>query len=281
MKKIGLLALAAMVLTACSQNESDVFNGSPVENQKEVTLTFSPYEMSTMTRTVTSIAGIVTHLDIWLYEDGNEVTAIHQSSDNSGFGSVSVTLDKTKTYTLYAVGHKCASDATLADGIISFPDDKVTHSMFYTTTFSPATTTSLTCEMSRIVSHFRLETTDVVPDECKKIRLTFSDVFDRWNVSTGATHQLDRLALINVTGTANDGTIILNLYNIVTDVTTNHEVTVEALSESDAVLQTQTFADVPMRNNYRTTYRGTFFTDTEMSMSFVVNDWNEFDVINF
>ena len=281
MKKNGLLALAAMVLTACSQNESDVFNGSPVENQKEVTLTFSPYEMSSMTRTVTSIAGIVTHLDIWLYEDGNEVTAIHQSSDNSGFGSVSVTLDKTKTYTLYAVGHKCASDATLADGIISFPDDKVTHSMFYTTTFSPATTTSLTCEMSRIVSHFRLETTDAVPDECKKIRLTFSDVFDRWNVSTGATHQLDRLALINVTGTANDGTIILNLYNIVTDVTTNHEVTVEALSESDAVLQTQTFADVPMRNNYRTTYRGTFFTDTEMSMSFVVNDWNEFDVINF
>lgn len=279
MKKKFVFFAAVLMLAACSSD--NVEEQKSKVNLQSVTMNFSPYTMESMTRTVTSIAGIVTHLDIWLYENGNEVTSIHQSSGDSGFGSVAVTLDKTKTYTLYAVGHKCASDATLADGIISFPDDKVTHSMFYTTTFSPSTTTSLTCEMSRIVSHFRLETTDAVPDDCKKIRLTFSNVFDRWNVSAGATHQLDRVVLINVTSTASDGTIALNLYNIVTDVTTNHTVTVEALSESDAVIQSQTFAEVPMRNNYRTTYRGAFFTDADMSMSFFVNDWNEFDVVNF
>ena len=279
MKKKSVFFAALLMLAACSSD--NVEEQKSKVNLQSVTMNFSPYTMESMTRTVTSIAGIVTHLDVWLYENGNEVTAIHQSSDNSGFGSVSVILDKTKTYTLYAVGHKCNSDATLADGIITFPDDKVTHAMFYTTTFSPSTTTSLTCEMSRIVSHFRLETTDAVPDDCKKIRLTFSNVFDRWNVSAGATHQLDRVVLINVTSTASDGTIALNLYNIVTDVTTNHTVTVEALSESDAVIQSQTFADVPMRNNYRTTYRGAFFTDADMSMSFFVNDWNEFDVVNF
>ena len=80
---------AAMVLTACSSDngEERVFSGLPAENETEVTLTFSPYQMETMarasvpvafptgtTRAATSIASIVTHLDVWIYENGAEVT---------------------------------------------------------------------------------------------------------------------------------------------------------------------------------------------------------------
>lgn len=279
-QKFVFFMLAAIVAAGCSSSEEDtVLNSSVVET--EVLLTFSPYNVSPMTRTATTIAGIVTHLDVWLYENGNEVTSIHQSSGDSDFGSLSVTLDKTKTYTLYAVAHKCASDATLADGIVSFPDDKVTHSMFYTTSFSPATTTSLSCEMQRIVAMFRLETTDAVPAECKKIRFTISDVFDRWSVTAGGMHQVNRVSTVSITSTANDGTVAISIYAIATDAQTLHTVTAEALNESDDVIQSRVFENVPLCNNYRTTYRGAFFTDTEMSMSFVVNDWNEFDTVNF
>ena len=108
MKKCVIALLAAMVLTACEKsNEENVVNGSDVENQTAVvSLTFSPYEMSAMNaprRAATSISSVVNHLDVWLYESGTEAAAVHQTSADAGFGTVAITLDKTKTYTLYAV----------------------------------------------------------------------------------------------------------------------------------------------------------------------------------
>ena len=277
MKKIGFFALAAMVLTTCSSEseEPSALNGSPVENGT-VTINFSPYQMEAMTRSAVSIADVVTKLDVWIYENGSEVTSVHQSTSDADFGSVSVTLDKTKTYTLYAIGHK-ADGATLADGVISFTDDKTTHAMYYTTTFSPATTTSMSCLMNRIVADFRLEITDDIPTNAVKFRFTIASVFDRWNVTTGATHGINRVSTINYVGTS----AIFNIYAITTDAQTLHTVTVEALDENDAVIQERVFENVPLRNGYKTNYRGTFFIDTPMSMSFTVNDWNEYDVVNF
>ena len=280
MKNYGILALAAMVLTACSQDESErVFNGSTVENQKEVTLTFTPYQMEAMTRTAVSIADVVTKLDVWIYESGTEFYSAHQTTSDADFGSITVTLDKTKTYTLYAVGHK-ADGATLADGVISFTDDKVTHAMYYSITFSPATTTTLSCLMNRIVADFRLDITDDFPDVCKKLRFTISNVYDRWNVSTGGTHSLDRVSTISYGGTS----AIFNVYAITTDAQTLHTVTVEALDVDGNSLvpaQLKTFENVPLRNGYKTTYRGAFFTEENMTMTFTVNDWNEYETVDF
>ena len=276
MKKCVIALLAAMCLTACEKSSEEcVANGPAVDNQADVVLTFSPYEMAAMTRAATSIATVVTHLDVWLVS-GGDVIALQQTKDDADFGTLSVTLDKTKTYTLYAVGHR-AEGATLSDGVISFTDDKVTHSMWYTTTFSPATTTSLSCLMTRIVADFRLEITDDIPAECKSFRFTVNGIFDRWNVTTGGTHSLDRVSTISYGGTS----AIFNVYAIVTDAQTTHDITVEALNADEAVIQTRTFADVPLRNGYKTNYRGTFFIDTPMTMSFTVNDWNEYETVDF
>ena len=274
MKKCVFFAALACVLAACSSDNGE--EPSVLINKAEVTLTFSPYEMTAITRSAVSIVDVVTHLDVWIYESGTEMTSIHQTTADATFGTVTTTLDKTKTYTLYAVGHK-ADGATLADGVISFTDDKVTHAMYYSTTFSPATTTSLSCLMTRIVADFRLEITDDIPTSAVKFRFTIASVFDRWNVTTGGTHQLDRVSTINYNGTS----AIFNVYAITTDAQTTHDILVEALDENDQEVQTRTFADVPLRNGYKTNYRGTFFIDTPMSMTFTVNDWNEYDTVDF
>ena len=271
------MALAVgLTLTACEKSSEEcVVNGPAAENQTEVVLTFSPYEMEAMTRAATSVATVVTHLDVWITDGSTEVEA-HQTNADADFGTLTVTLDKTKTYTLYAVGHR-ADGATLSDGVISFVDDKITHSMFYTTTFSPATTTNLSCLMNRIVADFRLEITDDIPAECKSFRFTVNGIFDRWNVSTGGTHQLDRVSTISYGGTSS----IFNVYAIVTDAQTTHDITVTALDENDQEVQTRTFEDVPLRNGYKTTYRGTFFIDTATSAGFTVDDWNEYETVDF
>ena len=274
MKKCVFFALAAMVLTACSSDNGEEPRVKS-EEFTEVVLTFSPYEQTAMTRSATSVATVVTHLDVWI-TDGTTTTDLHQTSGDAEFGSLSVTLDKTKTYTLYAVGHR-ADGATLSDGVISFTDDKVTHSMFYTTTFSPATTTELSCLMQRIVADFRLEITDDIPAACKSFRFTVNGIFDRWNVATGGTHSLDRVSIISYNGSSS----VFNVYAITTDTQTTHDITVTALDENDQEVQTRTFTNVPLRNGYKTTYRGTFFIDTPVTSGFTVDDWNEYETVDF
>ena len=263
-------AMAAMCVGCSSESDE-----RRVSEQTDVVLTFSPYDVSPMTRTAVSIADVVTHLNVWLV-NGDDVIALQQTNSDAGFGTITATLDRTKTYTLYAVGHK-ADGATLADGVISFTDDKVTHSMFYSTTFSPTTTTSLSCLMTRIVADFRLEITDDIPAECKKLRFTVSGVYDRWSVTTGATHGINRVSTINYGGTS----AIFNVYAIVTDASTTHDITVTALDENDQEVQTRTFADVPLRNGYKTNYRGQFFTNASFTSSFTINDWNEYETVDF
>ena len=98
MKKV-MMAMAVCLMTACSSNngEESVFSGSPVENETKVTLTFTPYDVSAMTRAAVSVADYCTHLDVWIM-NGEYVIDVHQSSSDSGFGSLSLatTLFKKK-----------------------------------------------------------------------------------------------------------------------------------------------------------------------------------------
>ena len=274
------MALAALWLVGCSEQSEQTEQSDELT---KVSLSFSPYEQSAMARTTraaSSIAGIVTHLDVWIYESGSEVTAIHQTSSDADFGSLSVTLNKTKTYTIYAIGHK-ADGATLSDGVISFTNDKVTHAMFYTTTFTPSETTSLSCLMQRIVSQFSFSTTDQVPANVTKMSLTVNDVYDRWNVSTGATHSLNRTSTFENFSKKADGTVTFNIFSIVTDAQTTHDITVTAYDAQDNIVQQRTFTAVPLRNGYKTSYRGIYFTDTPTAATFTVDDWNEYDEVTF
>ena len=280
MKKLLFLATICAAFCACANDASEVMED---EETELVTLTFSPYEQSAMARTTraaSSIAGIVTHLDVWI-TDGTTTQDIHQTSADANFGSLSVTLDKTKTYTLYAIGHK-ADGATLADGVISFTDDKVTHAMFYTTTFSPATATSLSCLMERIVGLFKLTTTDAVPDDVTKVEFALGSTPTRWNVAGYGVNPQERTVSFNNITTFSDGTVSFLMY-IIADAneSTNYTITATAYRSDNSIKQTRTFENVPIRNGYRTTYQGSFFIDTPMTMTFTVDDWQDFDTVNF
>lgn len=276
------MAVLALAVAACTNESDNGVNDTQTAMAKttEVTLTFSPYEMQAMTRAATSIAGVVNRLDVWIV-NGSDVTAISQTAEDAGFGTITATLDKTKTYTLYAVAHKATGAATLTDGIISWPNDKVTHTMYYTTTFSPSTATVLNCEMTRIVAQFKLETTDVVPDDCQAFQFAIPGTGTRWSVTTGMSNVTDKVVEYTSFTRRQDGTVQFTMYGIVTDAQTLHDITVTALDGDGNTIQERTFEDVPLRNGYRTLYRGLFFKDEEMTMIFTVGDWAEYDVVEF
>ena len=281
------LLLAGFAATGCTHDDptSNTHQPSPVTVDTTwldtVVVSFSrPYEMSAMTRAVQPISDFCTHLDVWI-TTGSETTDYHQSSTDASFGTISAVLDKRKTYTIHAVAHKCATDATLSDGVISFPDDKLTQSLYYENTFTPSSVTSLSAEMQRIVAMFRVETTDNVSTDCARFRITVTGIFDRWNVASGGTHQIDRVSEISVPAASIGAPINISTYAIVTDAVTTHTVTLDALTADGLLIQRRTFADVGLRNGYRTIYRGAFFTDQSFISTFTAQDWQDNEVVEF
>ena len=280
MRKTILFAAVAL-LCACSQNDEQK---ETVNETETVTIEFPQFKttIEPMTRTNTDVSTLVTHIDVW-FTDGTTTTAVHQVSTDTGFGTVSVELTRNKTYTMYAIAHKANGAATLTNNIIAFPEEKVTHSMFYTTQFNPSTTNQMSCEMNRIVGMFRLETTDAVPNDVAKIQFIIPQTCTRWNVSGTGVNKIDRTSEITVSNKNQDGTASFVLYIIGSDTDETYDITVKALDSNNNVVTNgeRTFSGVTIRNNYKTIYSGAFFSPSTLTSSFVVSDWETFESISF
>lgn len=272
--RLNTLAVAALAaLTACTNDGA----GKVLNNETtEVRMTFSPYDVEPMTRA--AVADYATRLDVWLYEGGSEVQAVHQQSTDNGFASMSVRLEKCKTYTVYACAHKAAGAATLSNGVVSWPDDKVTHSFFYSQTFSPATTTTLSCLMERIVGNFRLEITDKVPEGVARMTVDLGMSPTGWNVAGFGENSISRVSSFTP---AVGSSPTLSVFLLAGSEEEKRDVTVTAYDATDAVVQQRVFTDVPIRAGYRSTYRGEFFTEAMTSMSFTVSDWMDYETVDF
>lgn len=270
-KALAVVAIAA--LTACTNDDA----GEVMNNETtEVRMTFSPYEVEPMTRA--AVADYATRLDVWIYEGDTEVQTVHQQSTDEGFASLSVRLEKSKTYTVYAVAHKAAGAATLSNGVVSWPDDKVTHSFFYSQTFNPATTTTLNCMMERIVGNFRLEITDKVPEGVARLTVDMGESPTRWDVGGFGVNAVIRVSSFSLTA---GSTPTVSVFIIADgDEAESYDITVTAYDGEDAVVQQRVF-DVPIRAGYRSTYRGAFFTEADEVMTFTVNDWMDYETVDF
>lgn len=270
-KALAVVAIAA--LTACTNDDA----GEVMNNETtEVRMTFSPYEVEPMTRA--AVADYATRLDVWIYDGDTEVQAVHQQSTDEDFASLSVRLERAKTYTVYAVAHKAGGAATLSNGVVSWPDDKVTHSFFYSQTFNPATTTTMECLMERIVGNFRLEVTDKVPDGVARLTVDMGESPTRWDVGGFGTNAVSRVSEFVLTA---GSTPTVSVFIIADgDEAESYDITVTAYDGEDAVVQQRVF-DVPIRAGYRSTYRGAFFTEADEVMTFTVNDWMDYETVDF
>ena len=273
MKFYTLAVVAMAALTACTNDGAgEVMN----HETAEVRMTFSPYEVEPMMRA--AVGDYATRLDVWIYEGDTEVQAIHQQSTDEGFASLSVRLDKRKTYTVYACAHKAAGAATLNNGVVSWPDDKVTHSFFYSQTFSPATTTTLNCLMERIVGNFRLEITDAVPADVARMTVDVGVSPTRWNVAGYGENAIGRVSSFTP---AVGSSPTMSVFLLAGSEEEKRDVTVTAYDATGAVVQQRVFEDVPIRAGYRSTYRGEFFTSGVVTMTFTVNDWMDYETVEF
>ena len=231
-----------------------------------------------MTKTAVDIADLSTRLDVYI-ACGEDVIEFHQNkTEDDGFGTISASLNKTKSYTVYAMAHKGSGPATLEDGIFSFTDNKITEALYCKVTFSPSLVTTLACSMSRIVGMFKLIMTDPLPEDLAKVRFTVADSYLGYGAEGTLENQGDKVSVINNPSSANDGSTTFKVYCLATNESATYDITVTALDSDDEVIEEKTFEDVALQAGYMTTYRGTFFVTTGLSISFSTPDeWASFD----
>lgn len=278
MKKILFLA-SALLLAACSKDSDSILVTPFVDEMELVSLNFSTYTTEPMTKAPVDLTSLITRLDVYIIE-GTDTLVVNQVKEgNASFGSVSASLKKTKTYTLYAVGHKGYNPAILDDAVLSFPENRITDTFFYSGTFCPATQTNLNCTMNRIVGMFKITITDALPEGLAKVQFSIGETALSYNVGSGALANVsDRLVTINNPSSAQDGSTTFKIYALATSTASSIDVTVTALTSEDEVIEERTFTDVPIKAGYISAYTGTFFITTGMSLSFVgPEDWASFE----
>lgn len=292
--KTGSSITSLVFLTLCACSSEDYFE-EPIPQEvtntnEEVYMQFSPYfvEPENTTRgnralTRAAVSEFATRLDIWLIS-GDNVTTVNQVSTQDGFGSLTITLDKTKTYTLYAFAHNGNAVATLSEGIISYPSNKVTASFFYTTTFSPATTTSIEAEMPRVTGQFRLEITEAIPDDVTQMKFTTYQTNTQFNVTNQTSlTPIDKETLYTSISKNSDGTAAFTITLMPTNLTERSyfDIKVEALASDNSVVKERTLEDVYITAGHRTRARCAFFTDKDFSLSLSVTDYIDDDYIYY
>lgn len=135
MKNLCAFAAVALLCAACVKGNTPLDDEEVTTGKQHVTLTFAPYTTETMaakamrakpvTRAAVSVGNVVNRLDLWLMEGDSAkaltqtaaVTENHQTTKDDDFGTLSLMLDKDKTYTLYAIGHKESAPTTMAGGV--------------------------------------------------------------------------------------------------------------------------------------------------------------------
>ena len=138
--------------------------------------------------------------------------------------------------------------------------------------------------MARITGKFTLATTDEVPADVDHVRFVIKDTGTRFNATTAEPANItDRVVdFTSITRKPADGTCSFAFQILSTaDTSTAFDITATAYASDNSIIEQKTFAAVPIRNNYRTTYSGAFFTTSAMSLTFTADDWNDYDVVNF
>ena len=293
-----LLALTAVVCNiSCSKpddpgkDETLLIIKHPIE-AKDTAITFNfgtnfetciePF--NSRTRAASSLSDVITinRIDMWL-TNGENVIEVHQTSSDADYGSPSVTIDKQKTYQLIVVAHKGTAPADLSDGIISFPDEKLTDTFFYSDSFNASSETSIT--LQRIVGMFKLWITDEMPASDTRLTFAISGTGNRWNTSESIScNQTDRTVTFDSPSQSSDGSTKLNLYILPSSLTNESTATIhcQAFASDGTPITEYAFADVPIRANHVTTYKGVFFKEQAFSLSMTADKtWKEYDTIDF
>ena len=128
---------------------------------------------------------------------------------------------------------------------------------------------------------FKFTITDAIPNDVDHMRFDISESGTRFDVATfTSTNKVARIAIpSSMNPNQQTGYTTFNIFIMADemDEIKELEISVQAVGANDAVIEQRSFSEVPIKNGWVTSYTGTFFVTTGMTINFTVGDWNLFD----
>ena len=286
MKKVVILILVAVVMTAC---EKPIVYDDGNDGDENVVLRFEPTTKDlTRGTAVTAFA----KLNIQLFdEDGEKVfeKVKTQTKDDEDFCTLSLKLPA-GTYTVVAVGHSSKNSATIkSPEVVQFTaseGEKLTDTFCACERIEVSgESANYTLPMYRVGAMIQFCLTDEeVPESFAYFLMEY----------TGGSANFNPTTLEGITKSTQSEKRIRNSLNIHQAFTFPYmaescvlKMTVSGLDDEGTVIRKRVFEDVPVTRNRITTYTGKFFEDgdgvfTQSDFGFVVHaDWDGEDFYNF
>ena len=279
MKRIMMALAVALMTASCDRREiemdADINSADSTMTSMVITFSFQNFSMIPMTRATLSDAGVC---DLWLFDymDGSLVSSVHQSSDDEGFGSLSINADygEHRLYFVAAAG----SDPVVDGTTISWNIPRDTFWKSITLNIAPSTSSTQSVVLQRVVTRFRIAVTDEVPDGIAALCLAPSHWYYGLDYTTGEPVD-DRSSVRSVNIPASyigtSGSLAMAIFGLCPSEGYSTAIRVTAKSSDESPMADITLSDVPLQRNRITSYSGELFSATR-SMSVSVDDaWND------
>ena len=269
MKKVYLLCTVLVWLLAFASCEKvsveDLQNADGEELEGGVRLRFrvTKFEQTNfedpLTVTRASIGEVCNKMNFAIYDtNNNRLKYVNQKSDDTDFGQISVQVTP-GTYRVLFLAHSCSGNATTTNiEKITFPDNKVTDTFYYSAELQVDESKSYDIELKRVVSMFQLVVDDEIPQNVKKIKMYYTGGSSTLNGLTGLGCVNSKQTEIRRVSSTEKGQVF-QAYTFLHDREGALKMTVSALDGSDAVVKEILFTDVPMTCNKVTKYQGALF----------------------
>ena len=288
---VGIIAVSAILaaLTACTKDDapdggasvSIYVNGDSLKDHR--TITFACHDISIVAMGGDNAAtratmSEVSMTDLWLFDYiGDELKqTIHQTATDANFGTPAINASY-GDHTIYFVASR--GDSPVIDGTtISWTKPSDTFWGSLSLNVQPSSATNNPVTLHRVATRLRITVTDEVPDGLAKLCITPARWYYGLNILTGeATDERDTERSVNVPASyiATTGQLMMSVFGMSPDAEWQTSVVVAAKTASDAVINSITLADVPLKRNRITAYSGTLFAASRSIAISLTDDWSD------
>ena len=272
-------------LTACSKDDvpesgggvSIYVNTDSIEDHKTITFSCQSFAITQMARTRATMSE-VSMTDLWLFDyvGGTLQQAIHQTATDANFGTPAINASY-GDHTIYFVASR--GDSPVIDGTtISWTKPSDTFWGSLSLNVQPSSATNNPVTLHRVATRLRITVTDEVPDGLAKLCITPARWYYGLNILTGeATDERDTERSVNVPASyiGTTGQLMMSVFGMSPDAEWQTSVVVAAKTASDAVINSITLADVPLKRNRITAYSGTLFAASRSIAISLTDDWSD------
>lgn len=205
-----------------------------------------------------SLSEICSRITFAIFENGEKLENITQTTADKDFGNVGFSLDEGE-YQLVVIAHNGKGNCSMTSPEkVKFANNKVTDTFYYYGTFEVTEEeTDFQIPLKRAVAMFNLHINDEIPPEAKTIKFYYTGGSSTLDATTGYgcvnSKQTEELTL---SATQKD----YQVFTFPHEEEKKLKFTISVLNASGKTIESKIIDNVEVNCNYITTYKGNFFT---------------------